>query len=64
MEKNAKTRGELNPGRPARKKDPLKSQGDKSSYNGKQKRHAGHIEAGYEKKGFGPKTAETRAWAP
>ncbi len=38
-------------------------QGDKSSYSGKQKRQAGHIEAGYEKKGFGPKTAGTRAWA-
>jgi plasmid stabilization system protein ParE len=38
-------------------------QGDKSSYTDKQKRQAGHIEAGYEKKGVGTKTAEARAWA-
>jgi hypothetical protein len=38
-------------------------QGDKSSYTGKQKRQAGHIEAGYEKKGVSTKTAEARAWA-
>ena len=38
-------------------------QGDKSSYTDKQKRQAGHIEASYEKKGLGPKTAEARAWA-
>ena len=38
-------------------------QGDKSSYTDKQKRQAGHIEASYEKKGFGMKTAEARAWA-
>jgi hypothetical protein len=38
-------------------------QGDKSSYTAKQKRQAGHIEAGYEKKGFSTKTAEARAWA-
>ena len=38
-------------------------QGDKSSYTGKQKRQAEHIEAGYEKKGAGTKTAEARAWA-
>jgi len=38
-------------------------QGDKSSYTGKQKRQAAHIEAGYEKKGVGAKTAEARAWA-
>ena len=38
-------------------------QGDKSSYTAKQKRQAEHIEAGYEKKGFGAKTAEARAWA-
>jgi len=37
--------------------------GDKSSYTDKQKRQAGHIEAGYEKKGLSPKTAEARAWA-
>lgn len=38
-------------------------QGDKSSYTDKQKRQAGHIEAGYENKGFSAKTAEARAWA-
>jgi plasmid stabilization system protein ParE len=38
-------------------------QGDKSSYTDKQKRQAGHIEAGYEKKGVSVKTAEARAWA-
>ena len=38
-------------------------QGDKSSYTDKQKRQAAHIEAGYEKKGVGTKTAEMRAWA-
>jgi hypothetical protein len=38
-------------------------QGDKSSYTDKQKRQAGHIEASYESKGFGVKTAEARAWA-
>ena len=38
-------------------------QGDKSSYTDKQKRQAGYIEAGYEKKGISAKTAEARAWA-
>jgi plasmid stabilization system protein ParE len=38
-------------------------QGDKSSYTDKQKRQAGHIEAGYEEKGLSTKTAEARAWA-
>ena len=38
-------------------------QDDKSSYTAKQKRQAKHIEAGYEKKGLKPKTAEARAWA-
>jgi hypothetical protein len=38
-------------------------QGDKSSYTGKQIRQAGHIEAGYEKKGLSAKDAEARAWA-
>jgi plasmid stabilization system protein ParE len=38
-------------------------QGDKSSYTGKQKRQAEHIEAGYEKRGVSAKTAEARAWA-
>jgi plasmid stabilization system protein ParE len=37
--------------------------GDKSSYTDKQKRQAAAIEAGYEKKGVSPKTAEARAWA-
>jgi hypothetical protein len=37
--------------------------GDKSSYTGKQKRQAQHIETGYEKKGLSMKTAESRAWA-
>jgi hypothetical protein len=38
-------------------------QGDKSSYTGKQKRQARHIEKGYEKRGASTKTAEKRAWA-
>jgi hypothetical protein len=38
-------------------------QGDKSSYTGKQKREASHIEKSYEKKGVSAKTAEARAWA-
>ena len=37
--------------------------GDKSSYTDKQKRQAGHIEEGYEKRGVGKKEAESRAWA-
>ena len=37
--------------------------GDKSSYTGKQKRQAEHIEEGYEKRGVNPKEAERRAWA-
>jgi len=37
--------------------------GDKSSYTGKQKRQAAHIEEGYEKRGLGVKTSEKRAWA-
>jgi hypothetical protein len=37
--------------------------GDKSSYTDKQKREAGHIEKGYEKKGVSKETAESRAWA-
>jgi hypothetical protein len=37
--------------------------GDKSSYTGKQKRQARHIEEGYEKKGVSRKTSEKRAWA-
>ena len=38
-------------------------QGDKTNYTDKQKRQAGHIEAGYEKKGLSVKTARARAWA-
>lgn len=37
--------------------------GDKSSYTGKQKRKAQHIEEGYEARGVGKKEAERRAWA-
>ena len=37
--------------------------GDKSSYTGKQKRQAEHIEEGYEKRGVSHKEAERRAWA-
>jgi len=36
--------------------------GDKSSYTSKQKRKAGHIEEGYEKKGVSKGEAEERAW--
>ena len=37
--------------------------GDKSSYTGKQKRMAEHIEQGYEERGTPKKEAERRAWA-
>ena len=37
--------------------------GDKSSYTDKQKRMAGHIEEGYEKRGVSVKESEKRAWA-
>jgi hypothetical protein len=37
--------------------------GDKSSCTGKQKRMAGHIEEGYEKRGLSTKESERRAWA-
>jgi plasmid stabilization system protein ParE len=37
--------------------------GDKSSYTGKQKRKAEHIEESYEKRGVSKKTAKSRAWA-
>jgi plasmid stabilization system protein ParE len=37
--------------------------GDKSSYTGKQKRQAEHIEKGYEARGVKPKVAKARAWA-
>ena len=38
-------------------------QGDKSSYSGKQKRQAKHIERSYESRGVSPKVAKKRAWA-
>jgi plasmid stabilization system protein ParE len=37
--------------------------GEKSSYTGKQKRQAEHIEEGYEDRGVSKKEAERRAWA-
>jgi hypothetical protein len=37
--------------------------GDKSSYTGKQKRKAEHIEESYEKRGVPKDEAERRAWA-
>ena len=37
--------------------------GDKSSYTGKQKRQAEHIEEGYEDRGVSKKESERRAWA-
>jgi hypothetical protein len=37
--------------------------GDKSSYTGKQKRQAAHIEEGYEGRGLSKKEASRRAWA-
>jgi hypothetical protein len=37
--------------------------GDKSSYTGKQKRQAEHIEQGYEKRGIPEREAARRAWA-
>jgi plasmid stabilization system protein ParE len=37
--------------------------GNKSSYTGKQKRMAEHIEEGYEKRGLSKDEAERRAWA-
>jgi hypothetical protein len=37
--------------------------GDKSSYTDKQKRMAGHIEEGYEKRGLSVKESVKRAWA-
>ena len=39
------------------------AKGDKSSYTGKQKRKAEHIEEGYEKRGVSKKEAKSRAWA-
>jgi plasmid stabilization system protein ParE len=37
--------------------------GDKSSYTGKQKRKAAHIEEGYQRRGVKKTEAERRAWA-
>lgn len=37
--------------------------GDKSTYTGKQKRKAAHIEEGYEKRGVSRDEAQRRAWA-
>src|SRR5690349_21956862 len=37
--------------------------GDKTSYTGKQKRMAGHIEEGYEKRGVSKDESARRAWA-
>jgi hypothetical protein len=37
-------------------------QGDKSSYSGKQKRKAEHIESSYRKRGVSKGEAEERAW--
>jgi plasmid stabilization system protein ParE len=37
--------------------------GDKSSYTGKQKRQAEHIEKSYEERGVSEHEAERRAWA-
>ncbi|BAI74534.1 hypothetical protein AZL_a10030 (plasmid) [Azospirillum sp. B510] len=39
------------------------TQGDKDKYTDKQKRKAGHIEEGYEKRGVSHDEAERRAWA-
>lgn len=39
------------------------ARGDKSSYSGKQKREAAHIEKSYQRKGVSKKTAQKRAWA-
>jgi hypothetical protein len=38
-------------------------QGDKSSYSGKQKRQAEHIEESYESRGLGKGESKRRAWA-
>ena len=41
----------------------LMARGSKRSYTGKQKRKAGKIEKGYEKRGVSKGEAERRAWA-
>jgi hypothetical protein len=63
MRRREERPGELNPRRPAQRKELPMPQGDKSSYTDKWKRQAEHIEAGYEKKGLSTKSAEARAWA-
>jgi hypothetical protein len=44
-------------------KETVMPRGDKSSYTGKQKRKAEHIEEGYEDRGVSHDEAERRAWA-
>jgi hypothetical protein len=44
-------------------REKIMPRGDKSSYSGKQKRMAEHIEEGYEHRGVGKKEAARRAWA-
>jgi plasmid stabilization system protein ParE len=44
-------------------KESFMPRGDKSSYTGKQKRQAEHIEEGYERRGVSSDEAERRAWA-
>src|SRR5881394_3310484 len=46
-----------------KERSPSMPRGDKSSYSGKQKRRAEHIEEGYEKRGVSSKEAARRAWA-
>jgi hypothetical protein len=50
-------------GHPFKLRETMMPKGDKSSYSGKQKRKAEHIEEGYEKRGVGKGEAERRAWA-
>jgi hypothetical protein len=45
------------------KQNPFMPQGDKSSYTGKQKRQAEHIEESYESRGLKSGEAKRRAWA-
>jgi plasmid stabilization system protein ParE len=77
MPSSARSRAFLNqlPGRPERcgdlpvqkeldaQMEVLMPRGDKSSYTGKQKRMAEHIEEGYETRGVSEDEAERRAWA-
>lgn len=44
-------------------KTPPVASGDKPIHTDKERRHAAHIEAGYEKKGLDTPTAKSRAWA-